>query len=115
LCCAIDVICDKPLTVSLAEGKKMKAAVDKVRQYRFIWIHQRKNWTIAVACLWGPPLCLALAAPSLMNGPRARGWRSCSSSRSARSAAVFAEASSGRYGRTSRARATRGAGAPNVG
>ncbi|HZZ60137.1 MAG TPA: glycosyltransferase family 2 protein [Roseiarcus sp.] len=39
-----------------------------VRQYRFVWIHQRKNWVIALACLWAPPLCLALAAPSLFEG-----------------------------------------------
>jgi Glycosyltransferase like family 2 len=39
-----------------------------VRQYRFVWIHQPKNWAIALACLWAPPLCLALAAPSLIEG-----------------------------------------------
>ncbi|HKN27651.1 MAG TPA: glycosyltransferase [Roseiarcus sp.] len=39
-----------------------------VRQYRFVWIHQPKNWAIALACLWAPPLCLALAAPSLREG-----------------------------------------------
>jgi hypothetical protein len=39
-----------------------------LRQYRFVWIHQRKSFAIALACLWTPPLCLALLAPSLFGG-----------------------------------------------
>jgi len=39
-----------------------------LRQYRFVWIHQPKVWAFALACLWGPPVFLALAAPGLVNG-----------------------------------------------
>ncbi len=39
-----------------------------VRQYRFVWIHQPKSFAVALASLWAPPVCLALAAPSLMQG-----------------------------------------------
>ncbi|HME84025.1 MAG TPA: glycosyltransferase family 2 protein [Roseiarcus sp.] len=39
-----------------------------VRQYRIVYIHQPKNWAIALVFLWAPPICLALAAPSLAAG-----------------------------------------------
>lgn len=39
-----------------------------VRQYRFIWLDRPTNWAIAVACLWTPPLCLALALPRFLAG-----------------------------------------------
>ncbi len=39
-----------------------------VRQYRLVWIYQPKNFAIALACLWAPPVCLALMAPSLVQG-----------------------------------------------
>jgi Glycosyl transferase family 21 len=42
-----------------------------VRQYRLVWIHQPKRWALAVACMWAPPVCLALSAPGLMKGAAA--------------------------------------------
>lgn len=39
-----------------------------VRQYRFVWLDRPINWAIAFACLWAPPVCLALAAPRLFAG-----------------------------------------------
>jgi hypothetical protein len=39
-----------------------------VRQYRIVYIHQPKNWAVALVFLWAPPICLALAAPSLAAG-----------------------------------------------
>jgi hypothetical protein len=39
-----------------------------VRQYRIIYTHQPKNWVVACAVLWAPPVCLALAAPSVLSG-----------------------------------------------
>jgi hypothetical protein len=39
-----------------------------VRQYRLVWIHQPKIWALAFGCMWAPPLCLALSAPSLVKG-----------------------------------------------
>jgi Glycosyl transferase family 21 len=36
-----------------------------VRQYRMVYFHRRRSWAIATACLWAPPVCLLLAAPSL--------------------------------------------------
>ena len=39
-----------------------------VRQYRFVYLHQPKNWAAAALTLWAPPLCIALAAPALIAG-----------------------------------------------
>ena len=39
-----------------------------VRQYRLVWIHQPKSFAVALASLWTPPICFALAAPSLLQG-----------------------------------------------
>jgi hypothetical protein len=39
-----------------------------VRQYRLIYIHQPRSWAVALVCLWAPPICLALAAPSFAVG-----------------------------------------------
>ena len=39
-----------------------------VRQYRLVWIHQPKSFAVALACLWTPPICFALAAPNLLQG-----------------------------------------------
>ena len=39
-----------------------------VRQYRLVWIHQPRNFAIALICLWAPPICLALAAPRFAAG-----------------------------------------------
>jgi len=87
-----------------------------VRQYRIIWIHNPKHWAIAVACLWAPPLFLALAAPSLMAGA-AGAWAALALivGLGESSAAVFAEASSGRYGRTLTGHAISGGGSLNAG
>ena len=39
-----------------------------VRQYRFVFLHQPKNWAAAALCLWAPPVCIALAAPAFLHG-----------------------------------------------
>ena len=39
-----------------------------VRQYRIIFVHQPDAWAVALLCLWAPPVCLALATPSLFAG-----------------------------------------------
>ncbi len=39
-----------------------------VRQYRLVFLHRPSAWAIALACLWAPLLCLALAAPALLAG-----------------------------------------------
>jgi hypothetical protein len=39
-----------------------------VRQYRLVYVHRPGAWAIALVCLWAPPVCLALATPSLSAG-----------------------------------------------
>lgn len=39
-----------------------------VRQYRLVYLHRPSSWAVALACLWAPLVCLALAAPALVAG-----------------------------------------------
>ena len=39
-----------------------------VRQYRLIWLHEPWSWTVALMCLWTPPITVAAALPSLATG-----------------------------------------------
>jgi len=39
-----------------------------VRQYRLLWLHEPWAWTIAILCLWTPPIALASALPGLATG-----------------------------------------------
>ena len=39
-----------------------------MRQYRFLYTQDPQAWAVALVCLWAPPICLALAAPSFVAG-----------------------------------------------
>ena len=39
-----------------------------VRQYRLVYMHHPRAWAAALVCLWAPPICLLLAAPSFVAG-----------------------------------------------
>ena len=42
-----------------------------MRQYRFVFLHDPRSWATAMAVLWAPPICLALATPALAAGSAA--------------------------------------------
>jgi hypothetical protein len=56
------------LLLSPVSSSWRQALTFGVRQYRLLWLHEPLTWAIALLVLWGPPVAIAAALPSLASG-----------------------------------------------